>query len=174
MGGGGRVARAHLAGPLARLAMVSYSPRHHLFILIIFYFLIHFLCCSLSDDDDDVDIKEEEEKRSKKKKKNLSKHHKSPAFSAPAHQQIISKKMRAQFSSSSSYIYRRRELPHKVLGDPRVSFSCLTVSSPSSAPARIWFTGGRPAESVAEKKIMPIIESAGMGTEYEHPASGGK
>jgi hypothetical protein len=31
---------------LARLAMVSYSPRHHLFYY--FYFLIHFLCCSLS------------------------------------------------------------------------------------------------------------------------------
>lgn len=71
---------------LARLAMVSYSPRHHLFIIFIFLFIFSAVL-SLSDDDDDVDIKEEEEKRSKKK--NLSKHHKSPAFSAPAHQQII-------------------------------------------------------------------------------------
>jgi predicted RNA-binding protein YlqC (UPF0109 family) len=81
LGGSGRVARAHLAGPPCDgVVFPSTSPFYY------FYFLIHFLCCSLSDDDD-VDIKEEEEKRSKKK--NLSKHHKSPAFSAPAHQQII-------------------------------------------------------------------------------------
>lgn len=43
MGGGGRVARAHLAGPPCDgVVFPSTSPFDY------FYFLIHFLCCSLS------------------------------------------------------------------------------------------------------------------------------